>query len=199
MQYRAGAESRDLTGAEDDVHCGWYDTLHGGEHVCIDAQLEDVLGLRGPGELRVGDIIGELAQGGGDAIALQEEVGVAVPPAVEERALIDDIVAIEHGTPCRVRAIPKRTIGGYFDHRTPLGAQSVEIGFLVLDALLLQEHGVFIIGREGGGGCEIADVEDRRVSTSHEVHEVACREDHLPLVLQHPVLLRYGSMSASTP
>jgi hypothetical protein len=64
--------------AEHDVDVLRRDTLHLGQEVGIECELQDVLGIGGAFQLGVDDLIGEAAKLRRPADALQE-VGVAAP------------------------------------------------------------------------------------------------------------------------
>ena len=86
-----------LAVAGDDVQPLRLDPLEALEQGGVDAHLEDGAGLDRASELRVGDVVAPPTEGGARAIAaLEQEVRVAAPPAVEEGRLEDDVGAVAH-------------------------------------------------------------------------------------------------------
>src|SRR6185437_95201 len=66
--------------------------LQRGEEVAVEGHLEEGGGSGVAGQLGVDDVVAERPEGRG-AVGADEEVGVAEPGAVEEGALVDDVVA----------------------------------------------------------------------------------------------------------
>ena len=94
------AEAFDRPGAtsKGDVHPFGIHPLDGDEQVHVGADLEDGAGLDMPGELRVGDLVVPWPERRRSrrVVDAQEEVGVATPPPIEERRLVDDIRPRDH-------------------------------------------------------------------------------------------------------
>ena len=160
VQHRRCAEGGDLPRSENDVHLRRHDALHRGKHLGIDAQLEDVLGLGRPCQFGVGDVVGVGAERGNCVVATQEEVGIAVPAAYQEGALVHDVVPFLHRAASRLGAFLKGAARGDFIDGAAFVLEPAKVGELVLDALLLQQHGVLVVGREGRGRHQVPDVQD---------------------------------------
>jgi hypothetical protein len=71
--------------------------LQGLEPFGIDAHLHQGADLEVAGELGVGDVVGPVAEPAGALVVADQEVGMAAPPAIEERGLVDDVGAALHG------------------------------------------------------------------------------------------------------
>ncbi len=78
--------------AQDDVHPCRFEPLDLAQLLRVRAELEHGARLCLSRQLGVGDLVAPRAQCG-RGVDAQQEVGVAAPPAVEERGLVDDVVA----------------------------------------------------------------------------------------------------------
>ena len=85
----------DLAGAEDDVRVARVEALDLGEHPVVEAQLVNDRGLDLLGELGVQHLVGVGAEPRRGVDAAQE-VGAALPAAVEELRLVDQRRAVAH-------------------------------------------------------------------------------------------------------
>ena len=128
--------------SELEVHTARPDALQGLERVGVEAQLHDVAGLGlGACELRVDRFVGERTEVGRHLDAL-EEVGDATHPVVHERRLEDDVMPLGQHRACPRRpALERLAVGarGDLDDIASLRAQRVEVGALVIDALVAEQ------------------------------------------------------------
>ncbi len=81
----------------DDVQPLRLDPLEAFQHGGVDTHLKDGTSLDRASQLRVADVVAPSTEGGARTIvALEEEVRVSAPPAVEEGRLEDDVGTVAH-------------------------------------------------------------------------------------------------------
>ena len=143
------------------------------ERVAVEEQLEDVARQGMTAELRVVDLVGPVAEGGG-LVDADEEVRIADPAVVGEAPLVDDPAPGSH----RVDRAPRALGGGRLvvldrEHVAPLRAQSREDVPLVAPAPFEQQ----IHPRRPALGIEVSapfeDVEVGAVLAAEEAVERA--------------------------
>lgn len=123
-------------------------------------------------QLRVGDVIGIVAELGVDSVDAQKEIGKPVPWRLEERALVHDIGAIPHRLARGGNARIERSLIGNFRDRAAFLAQAREIGLFVLDAFFLKQLCLFVILSQHDGLRELPQIEDGRVRATEVIHEI---------------------------
>ena len=129
--------------AQGDVHELGLDALDGRQRFHVGADLEQGRGLDVASELRVHHLVAPAAQGAGPFHAHQE-VGQPEPPAVEERRLVDDVVAPPDrlfrgrrrgSQPFESRGGRRVVIAGVHSrHAPPVAFERRQIAGLVLEA-----------------------------------------------------------------
>ncbi len=130
--------------------------------VAVEAELEDVRGLLGPGELRIERFVAPGAELRGP-IDLEQEVRTPPPPSVDEGRLGDHLGAFAHGLRGARgggREVP-RLAELDLDDRAALGPQALEMGALVLRALAGEELGL-LVGDVRAGTLAARDLERKR-------------------------------------
>ena len=106
-----------------------------------------------------------------------QKIGIAVPPAIEQRTLINDVGVRGHRLPGSCDAIFERAIGRYLHHLSAITPQRFEMASFVFDPLLLKKHEVRIIGPDRIGFIEVSAVEKARVLASQEIDQVGRGKD----------------------
>ncbi|MEQ9398178.1 MAG: hypothetical protein RJQ04_03330 [Longimicrobiales bacterium] len=170
---------------EGEVHRLRYHTLHSGEQLRVEADLEDGARLRLPGELGVHDLVRpttEVAR----TLDAPEEVGAPLPAPVVEDTLVDDVGPTPHqvqrvcrgGFEARVHIRPvvlrgRRRLGRLLDGQT-LGAVGVEDLLLVRLPALAQHVGarIRVGGRAVEGSLQSPLLEGRQVMAREERADV---------------------------
>ena len=147
-----------LVRPEHDVRRLRLEPLDPRDHLRVEAELERMLGLRPPCELRIEYLVGEVAERGRSVDAL-EEVGEAAPSVEHEHRLVDVGRPVAHrllGAPRRgleVAVLPEPDR----DDLVPGVEQRLEVGGLVLRALLLEQLAVRV------GVVRLLDLPERRL------------------------------------
>ena len=167
-----GAKRNPRAVAKDDVHLGRLDALRHAEQVGVNGKLYHMFGFGGARQLRVGDVIGIVAELGGVSVDAQKEIGKPVPRRVEERALVDDIGTIPHRLAGGGDARIERSLIGNFRDREAFLAQAREIGLFVLDAFFLKQLCLFVILGQHDGLRELPQIEDGRMRATEVIHEI---------------------------
>jgi hypothetical protein len=108
------------------VHRWWHDALFRARHLGVDAQLEHVLRLGGTRELRIGDVVGVVAERRLRVGALQQEVRIAVSAADVERPLIDDVRTVAHRRAGCLDPLRQSAFRCYLDDGPPSGTQELK-------------------------------------------------------------------------
>ena len=121
-----------------------------GDPLRVEAELEDVGGLRVPGELRVERLVAERAEVGG-RVRLLEEVRDAPPALPDKRRLVDDVDAGAHRLLGLAGGALPVEVGLEldFDDVVSLGLEALEVGLLVLAALAEDQLGLVVLERRG--------------------------------------------------
>ena len=133
--------------AEQDVDARGREALDRRDPLAVEAELEDVGGLRVPRELRVERLVAPRAEVGGRVDA-EEEVGDAAPAVADERRLVDDLDAGAHRLLGLARAaLPVDGLAGEIDDLPALVPQPLEVGLLVLVALAEDQLGLVVLER----------------------------------------------------
>ena len=101
----------------------------------VEAELEDVGGLRAARELRIEHLVHAL-------VGAHQEIRPAAPATVDEHALVDDIDAFFDGLPCHLRCLLPAAIDVDLTDVQAVRAQALQIGRLVRVALLVQQPGL---------------------------------------------------------
>ena len=134
--FDAVALRLEVAAGRDHVHVGGSDALDFLEQMRIDAKLQDRRRTGIAGEFRVVDLVGPVAETAGRRY-LQQEVPAPRPFVVRKGCLVNDVHASAHLGDGRPNVAPRSVYDG-----AALAPQPVEIGLLVLHALLAQvfEH-----------------------------------------------------------
>ena len=129
------------------------DALEHGQPLGVGRHLQQRRHLEPAGQLGVGDVVGPVAEVAGP-VGAQQEVGLAAPPAVEERRLVDHVDARAHrrerlglGLPPALEVEAGRDLG----HAQAGGAQALQVGALVLGPLA--EDQLQRVVRRGGAAA----------------------------------------------
>lgn len=97
MEEVAGLEPQLVALAEDEDELRGPESPHGLDHVGVGTELDEEVGLGGPGELGVPGCVVVAAARAAVAGAAEEEVGVALPAVHHEVRLVDRRCGIAHG------------------------------------------------------------------------------------------------------
>ncbi len=163
-----------LPRAEDDVGGLGLETLHAPERLTVEAELEPVLGLRAPGQLRVEHDVAPGTERRGRVHTL-EKIRDSAPRAVQENGLVDVLRAAPHRIfGCPRRGLPvARLAQSHLDHRVTALAQRLKIRELVRLAFTLEQfrEGV-LAGRTRASTHRHGQFELGQVLARDEVAEV---------------------------
>jgi hypothetical protein len=186
-----------LAAAEGDVHQRRLQPLEPGERLDVRADLQQRAGLGVARELGVHDLV---APGPERARRrhLQQEVGEAEPAAVEERRLVDDVVASSHGGfglgggLAQARAAVRVCRVG-LDPRDPpaVRLEVSQIARLVPQAALLDDVQLGVVAeRAVHQARQAGQLQGHQVLAGEEADEVAGGEDGLAVDQLHAVVVR---------
>ena len=174
-----------VAAAERQVHPFRLPSLHPGQEVRIQEELQHRLALRAAGQLRVEHLVRPGAQRA-RRVDPKEEVGIAAPPAVLvlQAPLVDDVGSAPHRVPRagvgrdRVPVGERRVGRGDDLHRVPLRREPLQQTPLVLDAALPQHvaTGVVIRGRRPDLPQRDAPAQGRQMAAGEVAAEVCGRE-----------------------
>ena len=155
--------------------------------LAVEAELEDVGGLRVAGELGVERLVAPRAERGGRLDAHQE-VGLPAPAVAREDALVDDVDAVPHRLDGLARGALPVAVGLELDRPDRLSRldERAEVGVLVLEPLAEDELGLLVLDvRLGELLLRDLEREGREVAAAEVGRDVGGREGDVVVLELH--------------
>src|SRR5262245_20921289 len=141
VEEAVGSERALLAVAQQDAQLGGQEVLSGGEVLRVGAELDQEVGFGRAGELGVEWLVGPGAEAA-RRVDAGEEIGVAVPNAVVEPALVNERLAGLHGA-----AGFEACVGlADADHRAVAGFERLQDLSFVIEALLADQSHFGVVG-----------------------------------------------------
>ena len=99
--------------------------------------------------------------------------------------MVDDVRARLQRRPGALHALGERAVRWNVGDRLALVAQLLKKSALVGDPLLLKQHGLVIVRRQGDRASKLAQIERRRVGAAQKVHQIGSGVEANAVVFLH--------------